>query len=115
MKSQKFIAILSLALVLTPFVIFPVCENLKPDGSHMGCWYSGIFITSMGILIFIFAFLALMKKFPVIFSILSGAAAVICWLVPNRIFEIPPCSLCGDFSHACRACGWRNMYFDSCA
>lgn len=111
MKAKKYLSIiniiLGLALVLTPFVLFPVCSMPKPDGTPMGCYYSGIFITSMGVLVVVFSLLAFFLKFPAISLLFSLTASIMCWLVPNRIVELSghgwACSLCGNPDHACRA------------
>lgn len=108
MKFLRFANILlGTLLSLVPFILFPVCENLKPDGSHMNCFYSGIFITSTGILIFAFAVLKLKKILPSILSILSVLCAAVCWFVPNEIIKIAggtwACGLCSVSEHACRA------------
>lgn len=99
--------VLGVVLALTPFVLFPVCAELKPDGTPMKCWYSGIFITIMGIAAVAFALLSILGKLPVVFTILSAAAALMCWLVPNGIIGLTgenwACGLCADPSHACRA------------
>ena len=100
-------SVLGLLISLIPFILFPVCENLKPDGNHMNCFYSGIFITSMGILILIFSILSLSKKFSFISKIISAISALMCWLVPNEIIRLEIksrlCGLCGNVNHACRA------------
>ena len=111
MKGQKFLlwlnAGLGAVLALTPFVLFPVCAELKPDGTPMKCWYSGIFITIMGALIVAFSLMSLWGKRPAVFMILSAAAALMSWLVPNGIVTLAgegwACGLCADSSHACRA------------
>jgi len=107
-KFLRFINLLLGALLaLAPFVLFPVCENFKPDGTRMNCFYSGIFISSMGILIFAFAVLKLKNKIPSLLSILTAACAALCWLVPNEIIRIAgenwACGLCSMPEHACRA------------
>ena len=111
MRIQKFLSAVSFIsgaiLALTPLLLFPVCENLKQDGTHMGCFYSGIFITAMGVLILIFSLLCFFKKFPAAMNFLSSVSAVMCWLVPNRVINISgkgwTCGLCGSLEHACRA------------
>ena len=111
MRIKKYIlianSILGLLIALVPFVLFPVCSTLKPDGSHMGCFYSGIFITVMGILAVIFSLLALKAKFSSLFTLLSACAGLMCWLVPNRIITLEGdgwiCALCSMENHACRA------------
>ena len=99
--------ILGLLIVCTPFVLFPVCSNMKPDGTRMGCFYSGIFITVMGILIVVFSLLSLRKKFSVFSVIASACAGLMCWLVPYRIVNLEGngwvCGLCLVEEHACRA------------
>ena len=93
-------AVLGLCLALIPFVLFPVCEV---KDSPMGCFYSGVFITVMGMLVIAFSLLALRKKFRSLSVILAGSCAILSWLVPNRIITFSLCSLCADPSHACRA------------
>ena len=98
MKLQKFHALVNIilggVLALSPFVLFPVCDMLKADGSHMACWYSGIFIASMGVVIVILLFM----KWRFIAGVLASGAAVACWLVPHEII-----GLCADLSHDCQA------------
>ena len=107
MKIQKFIwsviLIAAFVIILTPFILFPVCDSLRPDGSRMSCWYSGIFIISMGILIEIFSFLAIKIKKTFLCSIFTIVFALMCWLVPNKIIDVEPLGLCSDLNHACRA------------
>lgn len=111
MRSQKILlwlnAALGAALALTPFILFPVCAEPGPDGTPMKCWYSGIFITVMGVLIAGFALMSLRGKLPIVFTVLSAAAALMCWLVPNGIVTLAgegrACGLCADPGHACRA------------
>ena len=97
---RKFILPAGIILALVPFVIFPVCNSLRPDGSHMGCWYSGIFITVMGAFIVL---LSLPKKFPALRLVISALCALLCWLVPNKIIAVSPFGLCANPEHACRA------------
>ena len=109
MKIQKFLSALNiflgLLLAFVPFVLFPVCGMLKPDGSPMNCFYGGIFIMTMGILIFAFAILKLKKFFPSLLSILLSVCAVLPWLVPNEIIKIAgdtwACDLCAAPEHGC--------------
>ncbi|MBR1486086.1 MAG: DUF4418 family protein [Synergistaceae bacterium] len=111
MRIQKILSALSFIsgaiLAMASFILFPVCENLKQDGTRMGCFYSGIFITAMGILILIFSLLCFFKKFPAAMNFLSSVSAVMSWLVPNRIINLSGenwfCGLCGSLEHACRA------------
>ena len=104
---KKFILLSGLILALSPFVLFPVCDNMRPDGNFMGCFYSGVFITFMGVLIVLFAIIAICKKFSTLCVIFSGICAVLCWLVPNGIIKISgsnwACGLCANPEHSCRA------------
>ena len=108
---RKFLVLANVAfgavLALTPFVLFPVCAEPRPDGTPMACWYSGVFITAMGALVLIFSVLSLRGKFPSVFAFLSAAAALMSWLVPNRLVMLAgegwACGLCADTSHSCRA------------
>ena len=111
MRIKKYIlianSILGLLIAFTPFVLFPVCSALKPDGSHMGCFYSGIFITVMGVIVLLFSLLALKAKFSSLFTLLSACAGLMCRLVPNRIITLEGdgwlCGLCSMENHSCRA------------
>ena len=97
---RKITAIAGIILAMTPFLIFPVCDTLRPDGSHMSCWYSGVLITVSGALIFIMQFV---KKFPALRLIITLCLAVSCWLVPQRIIDVAPFGLCANIEHSCRA------------
>ena len=97
---RKLIFLAGLGLALTPFVLFPVCEKLKPDGTHMACWYSALLITLMGALIMLVSFV---KKFDFTRLILTSLFALSCWVIPNKIINIPQFGLCADYEHSCRA------------
>ena len=101
---KKYLLCLNLAagiaLALVPFVLFPVCGTLKPDGTPMGCHYSGIFITCAGVFV---ALLILINKFTALYSVCSIVAAGLCWLVPNKIIVVGMCGLCANPEHACRS------------
>ncbi len=97
---RKINAFAGVILALIPFVLFPVCESLRPDGTHMACWYSGIFITIAGVVI---AILSCVKRLRAVSFIASICLAVSCWLVPHKIIEISPLGLCANVSHSCRA------------
>ena len=105
---KKSLLLLNLAasvlLMLVPFVLFPVCEMPKPDGTPMGCYYSGIFLTCVGVIITLLTLAVLFaKKFTALYSISSIIAACLCWLVPNKIIVVGLCGLCGNPEHACRS------------
>lgn len=104
---KKFILFVGLILALSPFVLFPVCNDTRPDGAFMGCFYLGVFITLMGVLIILFALIAILEKFSSLCVIFSGICAVMCWLVPNGIIKISgskwACGLCANPEHSCRA------------
>ena len=97
---------LGFVLALIPFVLYPVCENLKPDGTHMNCFYTGIFVTAMGIVVVILSF-AFAKKFSGMAFVLAIIAAALTWLAPNGIVNIAgenwKIALCSVSSHACVA------------
>ncbi len=99
---------LGLVLALTAFVLYPVCENLRPDGTHMNCFYAGIFVSVMGIFVMIFSLASIwQKKLAVVSYVLAIAAAALSWLAPNGIVNIAGESwkvgLCSMSSHACVA------------
>ena len=121
MKINKIFSLINIILgsllALTPFIIFPVCSELKDNGTHMNCFYSGTFITIMGILIIIFSIVNFYWKysyFSFVNYIMSLLCGVMCWLVPNKIIEISGenwlCSLCGNPEHACRAVTMPVIY-----
>ena len=96
--------LLGLAIALTPLVVFPVCSQLKSDGSPMGCYYSGILITILGIIIVLSSLTAILSSRFVMSSLsVSAISALLCWLIPNRIIPVSGISLCGNLEHACRA------------
>ncbi len=97
---RKILVPSALILALAPFVLFPVCDSLKADGTHMACWYSGILITFAGASILL---LSLPKKFPALRLSLIALLAVMCWFVPQRIINLPPFGLCAVPEHSCRA------------
>ena len=97
---RKIIALAGVILALVPFVIFPVCDTMRPDGSHMACWYSGMLITIMGTLIFLLQFV---KRFTAAGMLLTLCLALSCWFIPNRIIAVSPFGLCSMPEHACRA------------
>ena len=91
---------LGIILALTPFILFPVCSQTKPDGAFMGCHYSGVLITIMGVIIALMSIAAIFTRIYVMSFIISVIAAVSCRLIPDRISGV---SLCGNPEHACRA------------
>ncbi|MBR1672710.1 MAG: DUF4418 family protein [Fretibacterium sp.] len=99
-------AVLGLALALTPFCLFPVCAQTRPDGTPMGCWYSGVLITVLGAAVVLLAALGLWRRR---LSSLAHAgavgAALMGWMIPNGILRVEgwPFGLCADAGHACRA------------
>ena len=91
-------------LALSSFVLFPVCEMLKPDGTPMGCYYSGIFITAVGVVIALLTLAVILsRKFMRLYSLCAIIAVSFCLLVPHKIVTLNPCGLCGNPEHACRA------------
>ena len=97
-------SLLALALALTPFILFPVCSQTRPDGSHMGCYYSGILITALGCMILLASLIAIFtSRFYAASFITSAILAVLCWLIPEGIITVSGIGLCGDYEHACRA------------
>lgn len=121
MKINKIFSLINIIwgilLALTPFIIFPVCSELKDNGTYMNCFYSGTFITIMGILIIIFSVINFYGKYSylsLLNYIISLLCGVMCYLVPNKIIEISgegwACSLCGNPEHACRAATMPVIY-----
>lgn len=100
-------ALLGAALALSPFVLFPVCTAAAAGGGHMKCWYSGLFITAMGVLVIAAALCAWRGRLVAPAFAVAAAAALLCWLVPNGVVPISGdgwrAGLCGDASHACNA------------
>lgn len=96
-KFLNFLNLISgLTLALTPFILFPVCDALRPDGTHMLCFNSAVLITIIGALI---ALLALIKlKFK---NILVALLALSGWVLPVK--KILIFGLCADLAHDCQA------------
>ena len=89
----------ALVLMLSPFVLFPVCQELRADGTRMKCFDSGIFITVIAVLILIVLALSfLFNKFPNLSLSFASVLAFACWFVPEKFI-----GLCGNPQHACRA------------
>lgn len=95
---------LGLALALTPFVLFPVCEPM-PGAAPMGCWFSGLLIQGLGAAIGVLSLIGLWRRLSSPAHVLAAVAALMCWLLPQGIIRVEgwPFGLCGDPSHACRA------------
>ena len=100
-------ALLGSLLALAPFVLFPVCAASAPGGGHMKCWYSGILITAMGIVLIAAGLCALCGRLVLPAFAVALAAALLCWLAPNGVVPISGngwrVGLCCDPSHACNA------------
>lgn len=88
----------SIVLTLTPFVLYPVCQELAQDGTRMKCFYSGIFITIMGILIMLCLVLSYLGKLPNISLAAASVLAFMSWLIPHEYI-----GLCANPEHSCRA------------
>ena len=99
---------LGLLIALSPFVLFPVCQSLRPDGTHMSCHYSGVFITVMGVLVALSSLLSLWRR-NALWVVLAGAGGVSCLLVPYRVI-----GLCAMSEHACRASTMPAVWVMSC-
>ena len=96
-KFLNFLILISgVTLALTPFILFPVCEGLKSDGSRMICFNSAILITISGALIALSALINF--KFKNIFIALIALAS---FIIPvNNFFNF---GLCGSLDHDCQA------------
>ncbi len=83
--------IISLVITLTPFLLFPVCSGLLPNGSHMKCHYTGIFVTILGSVMTIILIINLLMK-KKIFSYISYTVAIIItsfmYMAPHQIIKL---------------------------
>ncbi|PIE53859.1 MAG: hypothetical protein CSA35_09110 [Dethiosulfovibrio peptidovorans] len=106
--------VLGVVLALLPFVLFPVCTKMAPDGNPMKCYYTGIFTVIMGCLVVAIALLVFMaqkKGWLRSWSyILTAVIALVCYMVPHRIIPIGnksvngwECGLCANAHHSCFA------------
>ena len=84
--------------MLTSFVLYPVCDNLTPDGSRMHCFYSGVFITIMALFILICIALSYLGRLQNLSLIAASVTAFMCWVIPHEVI-----GLCGNPEHLCRA------------
>ena len=97
-------AFTGLLTALTPFLLFPVCSQVKPDGSHMACYYSGVIIMLLGIVIVLSSLASLLSSRFIMTSLsVSAICALLCWLIPNGSIPVSGAGLCGNMEHACRA------------
>ncbi len=83
--------IMSLIITLTPFVLVPVCRGTLPNGTHMKCFYSAIFITALGaVMTIIYAINVFSKK--KICSYATNAIAIVIttamYIVPHQIIKL---------------------------
>ncbi len=83
--------IISLVITLTPFVLFPVCSGLLPNGSHMKCYYTGIFVTALGAVMTLVLITNLFMKKKV-FSYISYTVAIIIssfmYMAPHQVIKL---------------------------
>ncbi|MGP1437805.1 MAG: DUF4418 family protein [Treponema sp.] len=85
------IAIFSIVLSLTPFIIAPVCPVMN-NGMHMACHYSGILVVCIGIAIAIIAIILLFIKHKYVSVGLYACITCISLavhLITHRIIKIP--------------------------
>lgn len=106
-KLSLVVLVLGVILALASFVLFPICSKLMANGGHMKCWYSGIFVTVMGGVVVLSSLISLTGRLLPLWYIVSGAAALLCWLVPRGIVKVAgdgwACGLCGNPEMACHA------------
>ncbi len=83
--------VISLVITLTPFVLFPVCSGLLPNGTHMKCHYTGIFVTSLGAVMTLVLIINLFVKKKV-FSYISYIGAIVLssfmYMVPHQVIKL---------------------------
>lgn len=101
--------VLSLVLLLTPKVLFPVCSGLNPMGKPMKCYYSAKAILIISIIMIIISVVALLlnkKAFNYIAYILIIVGASLSYMIPKRIIEIGHKEIDG---WECGLCSMPNM------
>ena len=105
MRFFKFLSGLNvlagIIFIMTPFILFPVCENLKPDGTHMGCYYSGVLFLCAGIVITFCEVLNFFKGFNNLRSLISITSGILSATISNKVITIWKFGLCADKSHPC--------------
>ncbi len=83
--------ILGFILAIGPFGIFPVCQRLMKNGKHMMCFYSGIFLVGMAIIIIAVNLISIKfrkKIVAIIMHLLTLIFATLCYMVPHRMIPI---------------------------
>ncbi len=103
--------VLSLVLLLTPNVLFPICSGLNPMGKPMKCYYSGKAILIIAIVMLIVSVLAVLinkKVFNYLAYIVVTVGASLSYMIPKRIIEIGhkelngwECGLCSKPDMSC--------------
>ncbi len=83
--------IISLVITLSPFVLFPVCSGTLPNGSHMKCFYTGIFVTALGAVMTLILVINLLSK-KKICSYASYTLAIVfsslMYMVPHQVIKL---------------------------
>ncbi len=83
--------IVGIILVATPFLLFPVCTKLMPNGHHMMCFYTGKFFMLMGVIIIITNLIAIKLNTKMVYMLIhlvTLIVAALCYLIPYRIISI---------------------------
>ncbi len=83
--------IVSLVITLTPFVLFPVCSGTLPNGSHMKCYYTGIFVTALGAVMTLILLINLLSKKKICsYSsyILAIVFSSLMYIVPHQVIKL---------------------------
>lgn len=104
--------VLAIIIVLVPNFIAPVCGP-KPDGSHMGCFYSAKFVIKQAIVIIIVTLIMIFseksnyaKIIKIVGSIVNVIIGFLIYAVPHKIVLINnemgrPYGFCGKETMAC--------------
>ncbi len=83
--------IISIVITLTPFVIFPVCAGVLPNGTHMKCYHSGMFVTALGAFVTILLIINLFTKkkvYSYILNFIVIIATSLMYMVPHQVIKL---------------------------
>lgn len=101
---------LGLVLALSPIALWPVCSKVSADGGHMSCWYMGVFIVVLGVVVCAVALGCVASRslwLRALSWFLSVAVVIVLHLVSTGSLRIAgdgwAVGLCGSDAMACRA------------
>ncbi len=109
--ASAILALLGIVFILTPYLLFPVCNIPAPDGSPMKCAYTAKLIIAVGIIILIVNLLAILKRkksYHNFAYIITAIAAFVNYALPKQLIKVGnkktmgwEIGLCAKADHGC--------------